>query len=356
MSASPVAHPRIIGLDIIRISLMLLIYLFHSHMHYHCDYGLLNSFISMGAIAMTAFFMLSGYSLHIADGQKNLTDKTSLRQFYAKRFWGIMPLYYFCGSIYVIYLIATSKEKAIEELLLFPIEALGLQSYFSSLFEWSHNGGTWFISCLLICYFFYPFLEKTIGMLDRHSKICAVCALGGILLLAPIIQFKFHLASIYSNPFFRMCEFSIGILLAQINSLDNSDFKILKLLRNKCLALFVVTLLISAVTIALHLGIPGDYMLYNWIALPCFVVLFISGGGYTGSEPTGIAYLCKISYAFFLMQLYLWPITRKVFIVIGIPEINILKIIVSFSICLGGAIVLYEGIEKPIRRKHLQKK
>lgn len=62
MSASPVAHPRIIGLDIIRISLMLLIYLFHSHMHYHCDYGLLNSFISMGAIAITAFFMLSGYS------------------------------------------------------------------------------------------------------------------------------------------------------------------------------------------------------------------------------------------------------------------------------------------------------
>jgi len=156
MSASPVAHTRIVGLDIIRISLMLLIYLFHSHMHYHSEYGILNSFISMGAIAMTAFFMLSGYSLHIADGQKNLTDKTSLRQFYAKRFWGIMPLYYFCGSIYVI--------------------------------------------------------------------------------------------------------------------------KILKLLRNKCLALFVVVLLISAVTVALHLGIPGDYMLYNWIALPCFIVLFISGG------------------------------------------------------------------------------
>ena len=59
---------RVIGLDIIRLGLVLLIYLFHSHMHYKCDYWKFNDFISMGAIAMTAFFMLSGYSLHIADG------------------------------------------------------------------------------------------------------------------------------------------------------------------------------------------------------------------------------------------------------------------------------------------------
>jgi len=79
-------------------------------------------------------------------------------------------------------------------------------------------------------------------------------------------------------------------------------------------------------------------------------------GGYTGFERKVMAYLSKISYGFFLMQLYLWQITRKFFLVTGLPEINILKVIVSFSICLGGAIVLYEGIEKPIRRKHLQKK
>jgi peptidoglycan/LPS O-acetylase OafA/YrhL len=68
-----------------------------------------------------------------------------------------------------------------------------------------------------------------------------------------------------------------------------------------------------------------------------------------------MAYLSKISYGFFLMQLYLWQITRKFFLVTGLPEINILKIIVSFLICLGGAIVLYEGIEKPIKQKFLQR-
>lgn len=50
---------RAIGLDLLRISLAILIFLFHSRIQVlKCDYGFLNSFIDMGAITMTGFFML----------------------------------------------------------------------------------------------------------------------------------------------------------------------------------------------------------------------------------------------------------------------------------------------------------
>ena len=89
---------RNIGLDIVRISLVLLVFLFHSNMHFECEYGIFNRFISMGAIAMTAFFMLSGYSLHLAYKEKNATKLSSYKKYLFKRFAGIFPLYYFVAN------------------------------------------------------------------------------------------------------------------------------------------------------------------------------------------------------------------------------------------------------------------
>ena len=62
---------RIIGLDILRISLAILIHMFHSWIHFGCSYSYLNDFVSVGAIAMTGFFLLSGYSLRMVYGGDN---------------------------------------------------------------------------------------------------------------------------------------------------------------------------------------------------------------------------------------------------------------------------------------------
>ena len=60
---------RVVSLDIFRFLLAFLVFLFHSWMHIGCYYSwIFTPFISMGAIAMTAFFILSGYSLYLAYG------------------------------------------------------------------------------------------------------------------------------------------------------------------------------------------------------------------------------------------------------------------------------------------------
>lgn len=66
-------NQRIIGLDVLRILLAFLIYLFHSRIHLLCDYGIFNDFVVSGSIAMSAFFMLSGYSLQLTYGKISIT-------------------------------------------------------------------------------------------------------------------------------------------------------------------------------------------------------------------------------------------------------------------------------------------
>ena len=71
---------RIIGLDLFRIGLAILVFLFHSHIHVlKCDYGFMNTFIDMGAIAMTGFFLLSGYVLDFTSRRKSFSDLREIK-------------------------------------------------------------------------------------------------------------------------------------------------------------------------------------------------------------------------------------------------------------------------------------
>lgn len=57
-------------------------FLFHSHIHVlKCDYGFMNAFIDMGAIAMTGFFLLSGYVMDFTSRRKSFSDLREIKTF-----------------------------------------------------------------------------------------------------------------------------------------------------------------------------------------------------------------------------------------------------------------------------------
>lgn len=60
---------------------------FHGATHQlHLSFGLFDNFVSMGAIYMTSFFMLSGVVLYYVHGQCDTLNLYSLKRFYWKRF------------------------------------------------------------------------------------------------------------------------------------------------------------------------------------------------------------------------------------------------------------------------------
>lgn len=336
----------LVGLDLFRIFAAFIIFLFHANIHIAYKFGLFEPFIKMGAIFMTAFFMLSGFVLYytVHNKREEFFNSKIIKKFYVKRLWQIMPQYLVISTLWVIFF---SKENLSTELVLFPITILGIESVFTSLFNISHYGGTWFISCILFCYFIFPLLYELIS----KGKYCGVIYIivTFILTYSPFIVEIFKLSNIYSNPFFRILEFTLGIILAKIYLSMGNRYKIL-FSWPVILLEFLGLILIVTYAVKRNFYI-NNYPMYNIFALPLFSLMIFSLSGLKckwGEKSYLIKYLSSISYLFYLTQFFVWPI------VININD-NLVRFIGALLLCLCMSIIFYELMEKPLKKLFLNK-
>ena len=336
---------RLIGLDMFRVFLMMLIFFFHTSIHLGCTFGIFTPFVKMGAIAMSGFFMLSGFSIYYSNSDKNYNLNSNVKQFYFKRAISILPLYYVTAVLYIFFL---GKESIIQNISLIPIESLGLQSVFSSLFKITHNGGTWFISCIIFCYLMFPLLLNHIKQMSFKQKNIFYVIICLILIYSPFIVSIFRINNTYSNPFFRLLEFILGCLLAS----TYKNFKKCKILTNKITLLIEIISLVLLITVGYKLKMQiNNYMFYSIITIPIFsLILFNLSINKWGilTKSILLKYLCNISYSFFLVQFFVWPIMKLLPAIIN--NNNFLKIVISLIICILLSIISYEFIEKLIKK------
>ena len=331
---------RMAGLDLFRVVAAIMVLLFHIRIHHGCSFGALTGFVSMGAIFMTGFFMLSGFVLFRTYQEQPLVQMGSLKNYYLKRLIGIIPLYYLVSVVYVLSL---GSESAFQNLVLLPIELLGLQTVFSTLFPVSHNDGTWFISCLLLAYLFFPLMQEVVKQWGTCAKLVAIGLSVIILFWSPLVVHTFSTDSIYSNPFFRGLEFFIGVVLASlpVNARWVVTWKAF---------IAEAVLLIVDVSVAVKLNIfVGNYMLYDWIAVPLFGCMALTLAGLKSpwlQNSKTIRYASAASYAFFLAQTFNTDIEKYLFAQWNI-QCNVLQIVMSVALCSIIAVVLHEFVEKP---------
>ena len=342
---------RAVGLDLFRVVAAVMVLLFHCNIHHDNSFGLLTGFVSMGAVFMTAFFMLSGYVLFLTYKDKSLVQAPALKNFYLKRIFGIFPLYLVVAVLYVVTL---GQESVSQNLVLLPVELLGLQSVFSTLFPVSHNDGTWFISCLLLAYLAFPLMQEAVKQMTTRTKWIALAICAAVLRWSPLVVHTFKTDSIYSNPFFRGLEFFIGVLLCSLPIRAG----IAKVLATWKVFVAEAVLLIAGISIAVRLNVfVGNYMLYDWIVLPLFACMILTLAGIKSPRLQGSAvlrYASAASYAFFLAQVFNTQIENWLFPLCGIQN-NALQIAVSVALCAVIAIALHELVEKPCA-KALKKK
>lgn len=348
------SHRRIIGLDIFRILLTLLIFLFHSKLHYGCDYGLLNNFVSMGSIAMTGFFMLSGFSLSVANAEVlRKEEKHSLRQFYFKRIISIYPAYIIVS---IIYCFTIAKESFIDNCILLPIELMGIQSYIPNSFLVSHHHQTWFISCLFFCYAIYPFILYVFDRMKEKELLIVGIILCFLILWIPIVVNRFDMGSMYDSPFYRILEFGLGILTWKYCDSYPKQSQSNVVMKYTGIISYFILIVIVSFAVKLYIA-PNNSLMYNWFALPCFTAILITAPAYSGRfmNRNVLGFLCNISYAFFLNQFFVWKLSDS--LIGGTSfDTNVFRIVVSFLICFLLSVVLYYMIKKPsswILKRHL---
>lgn len=337
---------RIYTLDILRILSVFFVFLFHSNIHLGCNYKIFTDFISQGAIFMVLFFMLSGFSLYYNYYDKELLAHEDLKRFFTKRLIKIYPLYIF---VYILFLIFYNTLTLRENIIIAPIELLLLQSFFNSLFNVLHNGGTWFISCLFFCYLLFPWLKGLLYQLESKKRLLGI--LYFISFLSPIVVKLFKINNIYSNPFFRLIEFFMGMFIADL-VLKNKN-KINKYATINIIA-EVFILLVSVTLLKPNAFFINDYDMYNFISVPIFSALIYNTSKMKNKSIIRIAnsliiqYLSKISFAFFLSQFFTFPVVKSLMPTPWFTTHTNSKLIFSsLLINLLISIFMYEIIQKP---------
>lgn len=337
-------YKRLYGIDLLRVIAMLFIFLFHTYIHLGCNYGIMNVIISQGAIFMVAFFMISGFSLYYTYCDSNSTDIKKLTNFYIRRFSAIIPVYL---VVYLVYLVVIKTDLSwIKNLIIAPLELLLLQSTIGGTKAVLHNSGTWFVSCLGICYIMFPFLCEIIKQMNKKILLWFGLVLFIICGYVPIVVRIFEFNSSYSNPFFRLLEFMIGMIIAKVYVHSGGrGKKYINLVVLSFSALFTFVWVLQSMKI-------GNYETYVIIAIPIFgySMLCLARANEFVLHGKMISLANSICYEIFMAQFFTWGITLKIVKYIPILNNNCGKVLISFAVCLVEAIVLYRLITRPVKK------
>lgn len=338
---------KMIGLEYMRVLMMLMIFCFHAAMHANVNFGVLSYFVEASAVAMEGFFMLSGFVLEYKYGKTKICSggDISLCEFYKKRILAIYPLYFF---ILIVRKIISGGLFTLEGLAVFPFELLGLSSSFDGTFGGGY--GDWFVSCMFFCYFCYPLLMKIIHEIDNKKAFLVIYLICAV---APVTASVCGFSWVYPNPFYRMLQFALGMMLAKDMKERARGFQ-------PYIGVAIGTFLVLAVVISfLQYKEWGSYASYEIISIPCWAVMLCTLSqveSKCGLATKVITFFASISYAFYLSQTYCYILGTKICQGITMPNVyrNIVIGCVCFLICLISAAILTNidvNIKRLMKRK-----
>ncbi len=304
---------RLASIDLLKIFAAGMTFLFHCNMHLGVNFLGLTTFVSEGAIMMDLFFMLSGFTLYMIYHDRDLSGK-ALLSFFGKRLLAIYPLYLLV--MIAFQLIPNWHGGSLQTLVTLPVELGLMQSWFSGLFSYSHNGGTWFISCLAFQYLVFPPLLRLVLKANKRQRLALLAGCYVLCAVIPIMVLMLALPNAYSNQLLRLLQFFAGVLLAAL-LLEPS--RRAHRVPPWAAAAFVGCGGLVAFITALETAAPlrGQYVTYGFGTFPLFLLLIggcvmaeTGGAGFFGGRVWKV--VADHAYALFLAQFFVWAPVRAI--------------------------------------------
>lgn len=345
---------RFVSIDIMKVGAAVVVFFFHCNVHLGVRFGGLTAFVSQGAIMMDLFFMLSGFVSQLVLKSRPCDTGIKLGNFYFKQFVKIYPLY----LLICLYFLVVDGGSVTQKALRFPLELFLLQSSISpGLFPYGHNGGTWFLSCLMMAYLFAPIFSSLLSVRKNHffflSTDYFLCA------LLPVVTTVYSLPNVYSNPFLRVLQFIGGMVLADLteqfpaNTADTAGgITILSLVGLVC------TVNAPQSSRLWQFAGGGTYVTWGIVTFPLFSALIY---GLVGLEnlckfPNFIVTISKTErycYSIYMAQFFVFTLTSKM--IAKFPDLfatgsDTKALLLASVLCVTIALVLYHLIIVPCQK------
>jgi peptidoglycan/LPS O-acetylase OafA/YrhL len=314
-----------------------------------------------GYIGVSFFFILSGFILAYNYRDSFLNQKTSKSNFYIARFARIYPIHFLTLLIAIP---LTLQNVNFEISLWFKQLFFNLtltQSFIPiKKIYFSFNSPSWSISNELFFYLLFPLLILLISKLKvlKYSKgllIPFLLLLPILMLVIPPIYYK---NLFYVNPFFRVFDFIVGILLLELYlKIKNTE----KVINYNALEILSVSLLVIFFVIHSTLPLVVRYSIYYWLPMSFLILVFAFQKGVLSrllSNSTMIL-LGEISFGFYMFH----QLVLKYFIMINQSYLHIANeyliiciiLVVSLIVSYISLIWFENPVSKYIKRVLIKK-
>ncbi len=334
---------------------------------------------SIGALAVTFFFVLSGFILTYVYHDR-LNSPTDVRRFWFTRFARIWPLHVVCLIIAICTMFSWSAFDHRETWWKLLTNLVLLQSWIPDAgWAFSFNVVSWTISTEAFFYLLFPALCFTDG---RQFWLRAFATLGMVGTTMYIVnqfaqqsrfgQFDFEVVG-HLNPLFRLPEFCIGMIagyvfvrrISKSDPLPDRNRRWTDSLHEiVCLAMIAIaSWMFSQYRVSILVAqsdwgsvFLGSWLRVTWPAIPFGITIcvFARSRGILStwlSSPL-IVYLGEISYSFYMIH---FLVIRQVFhAVLSYGELPGWAIAACcFAVSIGLSISLYRFVEVPAKQSLL---
>ncbi len=306
---------------------------------------------------MTCFFILSGFSIHFQHREEELCE-VWIRQYLKKRWISIMPSYLLVALIWPLVYPAQVKDW----LVLLPADLVGIQTAYRTLFGILHNGGSWFVSCMLFAYMTYIVLKAALGSQRRWVPGLMLFGVHFLLMYSNILIARFGLDGLYSNPIARAAEFALGSIFAELLFREGKKINDHNLeVKSKTYpgvpgvsrsAWMILVLIAASLVIARIAHVGKHVIVYGYLVSPAVLFLLLLSSLVRSKvleNSRVLSALSGMSYQFFLAQLFLWKLTAYVLDRFALSG-NKTKIGVSLILCTLLSYVVWKYYDKPVRK------
>lgn len=152
-----------------------------------------------------------------------------------------------------------------------------VQSYIPSKeVYFTFNSIGWFLCALLLAYACFPWLMRNLSRISLRTKLCAMAVL--IVLLLVVMPFLSTLVRvhIYVNPFMRLADFVLGMILADVLQRIQAKWQTPTFLGATALELMAIALIAIGALCVAYVPFVEHYSDFVWWYIPVAVLILVS--------------------------------------------------------------------------------
>ena len=330
---------------------------FFSHLDYLPEEEILfnniyESILKHGSLGVSFFFILSGFILTYSYKNKIISNEVSVKDFWVARIARIYPLHFFTLLLSLPIFFSDVFKDPFVWISSFLSHFFLLQSFIpNEEVYFGFNAVSWSISNELFYYIAFPFIILGLYNFSRGVFLSLVFLLlipVGIYLSPTNIEiFVFGI-----NPFLRISDFLIGILIFKIyeRKLFESWFRKV----STASIIEISTIAVFVVFFSFRDEIPGGYKLssYYWVPMSLIILVYSYQRGMISKFLSHrlLILLGEISFSFYmlhaLLMRYLLALERRLQIV----QNHYIMLVIIFVIIIISSYIVYRLFELPANR------